>query len=120
MGLDVRIQLCGQLVIACDGARLDAALPRRQGRLLFAFVIGNLERAVSRDEISDALWGEAIPVGVDASLSVLVSKTRAAIRPLELDGRSHLRLVLPSAASVDVEAAVDALHRAESALARGD
>jgi DNA-binding SARP family transcriptional activator len=53
-------------------------------------------------------------------LSVLVSKTRAAIKPLELDGRSHLRLVLPPAASVDVEAAVDALHRAESALARSD
>jgi SARP family transcriptional regulator, regulator of embCAB operon len=37
-----------------------------------------------------------------------------------LEGRSALQLRLPPAAWVDIEAASDGLHRAESAVARGD
>jgi SARP family transcriptional regulator, regulator of embCAB operon len=42
------------------------------------------------------------------------------VTPAELEGRSALRLVLPSDAWVDLEAAAEGIHRAEAAVARGD
>jgi SARP family transcriptional regulator, regulator of embCAB operon len=50
---------------------------------------------------------------------VLLSKTRAALRPADVQGRSDLRLSLPPDAWVDVEAALEAVHRAESAVTQG-
>ena len=67
-----------------------------------------------RDELSDALWSE--PAASDR-LSPLLSKLRSVV---PLDGRGEVRLVLPDAAWIDVEAAAEGLHRAESAVAQGD
>ena len=86
---------------------MEGELPGRQGRLLCGFLTLNRLRALSRAEVVDALW----PDGHDGGLAPLLSKLR---RTVELDG---LRVV---ADWVDVEAASDALHRAESALAQGD
>jgi DNA-binding SARP family transcriptional activator len=47
----------------------------------------------------------------------LLSKLR---RLVELEGRSEVRLVLPDDAWVDVEAASEGIHFAESALVRGE
>lgn len=108
-----RIQLCGRLVVELDRRRIEADLPGRQGRLLFAYLVVNRLRAMSREELAEALW----PGGQDAGLSPLLSKLR---RFLAIEGRGEIRIALPSDAWVDLEAAADALHRAESALARGD
>jgi SARP family transcriptional regulator, regulator of embCAB operon len=102
-----RVQLCGRLVVSVGGRRVESDLPGRQGRLLFAFLTLNRLRALTRREALEALW----PEGHDAGLAPLLSKLR---RVVELDG---LRV---AADWVDVEAAVDALHRAESALAQRD
>ncbi len=96
-----------------DGRRVEAELPGRLGRHLFVFLVLNRLREVSRDELVAALW----PDGVDAGLAPLLSKLR---RLAPVTGRSELRLALPDPAWVDLEAAGDALHRAESAVARGD
>ena len=74
---------------------------------------------MTRDELADALWGERLPAGADGALTVLLSRTRAALRPAGIQGRGELRLVLPDDAWVDVEAALEAVHRAESAVALG-
>jgi DNA-binding SARP family transcriptional activator len=114
-----RVQLCGALAVEIRGRRVEAALPGRQGRLLFAYLAVNRQRSTSRDELADALWGERVPSGADAALTVLLSKTRAALRPGDVQGRGELRLALPQDAWIDVEAALEAVHRAESAVAQG-
>jgi DNA-binding SARP family transcriptional activator len=110
---ETRIQLCGKLVATIDGRRVEGDLPGRQGRLLFAFLVVHRLRPASRDELTEAVW----PGGRDAGLSPLLSKLR---RLVELEGRADVRLLLPADAWVDLEAASEGLHRAESAIARRD
>jgi DNA-binding SARP family transcriptional activator len=117
--LPTRVQLCGSLALEVCGRRVEAALPGRQGRLLFAYLAVNRQRSVSRDELADAVWGERLAAGADAALTVLLSKTRTALRPADVDGRGELRLALPPDAWIDVEAALEAVHRAESAVTQG-
>jgi len=100
-----KVQLCGRFVLEIDGRRVEADLPGRQGRLLLAFLVANRGRTLTREELVDALW----PDGRDGGLAPLLSKLR---RVVPLDGT---RVALDEL-RVDTEAAVDALHRAESAL----
>ena len=48
-----RVHLCGRLQVEWDGERLEAAIPGRQGRLLFAYLTLHRERPVRRDELHD-------------------------------------------------------------------
>jgi DNA-binding SARP family transcriptional activator len=111
---ETRIQLCGRLVARLDGRRIEHALPGRQGRLAFVYLVANRQRPVTRDELVDALWADA---PARDALSPLLSKLR---RVLPLDGRGEVRLALDADAWVDLEAATEALHRAQAAIARGD
>src|SRR5580704_5161523 len=113
----VRIQICGALAVERDGQRLDARLPGRQGRLLFTYLVVNRHRHISRDELAEALWREPDPAAVDARLNPLLSKLRRVCGPDTVEGRSTIRLCLPDA-WVDLEAATEAIHRAESAIAQ--
>jgi SARP family transcriptional regulator, regulator of embCAB operon len=115
----MRIQICGPIAIERDGHRLDAGLPGRQGRLLFTYLIVNRHRQVPRDELAEALWREPDPAAVDTRLSPLLSKLRRVFGADAVDGRSILRLCLPDA-WVDLEAAAEAIHRAESSVAQQD
>ena len=115
----LRVQLCGALAIERDGQRLDGMLPGRQGRLLFTYLVVNRHRRVPRDEVAEALWREPDPAAVDARLNPLLSKLRRVLGADSLDGRSALRLCLPDA-WVDLEAAAEAIHRAESSVAQQD
>jgi pentatricopeptide repeat protein len=119
-GARTRIQLCGRFVLELDGRRIDAQLPSRQGRLLFAYLALNRDRAATRDELVDALWPHATPAAAPSALTVLVSKLRAALGPEILSGRAELRLNLPPDARIDVEDGIAALHEAQSAVALGD
>lgn len=113
----VRIQICGALAVERDGERLDARLPGRQGRLLFTYLVVNRHRHIPRDELAEALWREPDPAAVDARLNPLLSKLRRVFGVDAVDGRSTIRLCLPEA-WVDTEAAAEAIHRAESAVAQ--
>ncbi len=110
---ETRIQLCGRLAAVVAGRRIDAELPGRQGRLLFAYLVVNRLRSARREELAEALW----PDGRDAGIAPLLSKLR---RLVPIEGRGEARLVLDPAAWVDLEAGQEALHRAESAVARKD
>lgn len=118
-GPPLRVQVCGALAIERDGQRLDGLLPGRQGRLLFAYLVVNRHRPAPRDEVAEALWREPDPAAVDARLNPLLSKLRRVLGADSVDGRSALRLCLPGA-WVDLEAAAEAIHRAESAVAQRD
>lgn len=113
----LRIQICGTLAVERDGQRLDGLLPGRQGRLLFTYLVVNRRRQVPRDEVAEALWRELDPAAVDVRLNPLLSKLRRVFGADAVDGRATLRLCLPDA-WVDLEAAAEAIHRAESSVAQ--
>ena len=115
-----RIQLCGRFVVELEGRRVEDVLPGSKGRLVFAYLVLNRERRIGRDELLTAVYGEEASPDQNPSLSVLLSKLRAAIGPERLSGRSELDLLLPPDAFVDVEAAREALHRCESHIAAGE
>lgn len=115
----VRIQLCGRLAVEGGGARLEGRLPGRQGRLLLAYLAANWDRAVTRDELCFAIWGDDLPPDADNGLSALISKVRRVVGPARVDGRSELRFVADEETFVDMHAAIEALHRAEAHVAGG-
>jgi SARP family transcriptional regulator, regulator of embCAB operon len=114
------VQLCGHLVVELRGCRVERRLPSRQGRTLFAYLVLQRPRAVGRDELIEAVWAGATPKNHPAALTVLLSKLRAAVGSDVLTGRGDVRLTLPAGARVDVEQALAAVHRAESAVVQQD
>jgi SARP family transcriptional regulator, regulator of embCAB operon len=117
MTAGARVQLCGRFVVWLEGRRVDHALPGANGRLLLAYLVLNRLRRMDRDELLTAVYGEDAPPDHQPRLSVLLSKLRRAVGPDVLCGRSEIELVLPRDAFVDVEAAFEALHRAQSHVA---
>src|SRR3954469_18316227 len=115
--LPLRIQICGPLVIERCGQRLEGQLPGRQGRLLFTFLVLHRHRQTHRYELAEALWPGRPVATSEAGLNPLLSKLRHTLGVDAIDGRSLLRLRLPDA-WVDLEAAVEAIHRAESSIAQ--
>jgi SARP family transcriptional regulator, regulator of embCAB operon len=118
--LSLRIQLCGRVAIERDGARLEAALPGRQGRLLFVYLVAHRLRPVTRDELADALWGESPPERGERALSALLSELRRVLGSEWVEAGAQLHVRLPAGVLVDLELADDALHRAASSVALAD
>jgi YVTN family beta-propeller protein len=124
----LRVFLAGRVAAELDGVRVEEErFPGRQGRLLFAYLVGEQGRAVPRDELAEALWGERPPASWDKALTVLASKLRAVFGDAGLDGRGLLtaafgcyRLDLPEGTWVDLFAAASGAHDAEEALGAGE
>ena len=122
----LRIYLTGPLCLASGTLVVrEERLPGRQGRLAFAFLAGERDRPVSRDELAEVLWPESQPRAWDVALSALVSKLRALLAEAGL-GRAVVarpsgcyQLELPPGSWVDTEAALLSVHEAESALRSG-
>ncbi|HET7901219.1 MAG TPA: BTAD domain-containing putative transcriptional regulator [Candidatus Nanopelagicales bacterium] len=113
----MRIQVCGRLVVEVDGERRESRLPGRQGRLLLTYLVLHRHDRSGRDHLVQALWPEDPPNAADNAVYALISKLRAGIGPDLLSSRDSIRLTLPPDSWVDLEAARDGVHRAESALA---
>jgi hypothetical protein len=116
-GGETRIQLCGRFVVRLDGLRIEDALAGTKGQLLFAYLVLNRLRWVDRDELLNAVYGDDATPDHQPRLSVLLSRVRHAVGAEVLSGRARIELVLPPDAFVDVEAALEGLHRAESHVA---
>jgi DNA-binding SARP family transcriptional activator len=114
-----RIQLCGRFVADLDGSRIEDTLPGRLGRVLFAYLVLNRARPVPRDTLLMAVWGEDSPAETRNALNVLLSKLRHGVGAEHFRGRAEIELLLPLTTFVDVEAALEGAHRAESAIAEG-
>jgi SARP family transcriptional regulator, regulator of embCAB operon len=117
---ETRIQLCGRLVVRLDGQRVEDSLPGALGQLLFAYLVLNRLRRIERGELLIAVYGEEATPDLNPRLSVLLSKLRRVLSPELLVGRAQIELLLPADAFVDVEAALEALHRAESHVANNE
>lgn len=126
--LTVRVSLTERVSIEAAGVVVDEQrFPGRQGRLVFAYLLAARGRPVPTDELADALWGDHPPASWEKALSVLVSKLRALLSECGVDGASSLtsafgcyKLTLPAGAWIDVDAAADAVERAEVASVAGD
>jgi YVTN family beta-propeller protein len=124
----LKVFLTGRVAVKTDGAAIDEAqLGGRQGRLLFAYLVAERSRAVPRDELAEALWGETPPATRDKALTVIASKLRGAFADAGLDGRELLtsafgcyRLDLPEGTWVDLFAAASSAQDAEESLAAGE
>src|SRR5204862_4253569 len=114
------VQLGGRFVVELRGRRIEQRLPSRQGRVLFAYLVLQRPRAVGRHELIEAIWPGDPAANHASALTVLLSKLRAAVGADVLAGRGSVHLALPPGARVDVEQALAALHRAESAVVQGD
>ena len=115
--INARIQLCGRFAVAVDGLRIEGALPGRRGRLLFAYLVLNRGRPLLRDELLMAGWGQDAPTEARSALNVLLSKLRHGLGADRLKGRAEVELLLPDETFIDVEAALEGAHRAESCIA---
>jgi SARP family transcriptional regulator, regulator of embCAB operon len=116
----IRVQLCGRVAIDLGGRRVEHGLPGRQGRLLFVYLAVHRLRAVTRDELAEAVWPGGPPAAWDSALNALLSKLRRLPDADLVPARGDPRLVLPTTAWVNLEAARGAVHRAESAVTLGD
>jgi DNA-binding SARP family transcriptional activator len=101
-------------VVELDGRQVEDALPGAKGRLLFAYLVLNRSRRIARDELLAAVYGADAAADQNPRLTVLLSKLRAVVGSELLTGRTEIELALARHAFVDVEAALEALHRAES------
>ena len=117
---ETRIQLCGRFVVRLDGQRVEDSLPGPLGQLLFAYLVLNRLRRIERDELLIAVYGEEAAADHHARLSVLLSKLRRVVGAELLTGRAQIELMLPAGAFLDVELALEARHRAESHVAKGE
>jgi DNA-binding SARP family transcriptional activator len=124
----VRIYLAGRVCLEVGDALLGPLdFPGRQGRVAFAFLVAERGRPIPRDDLADVLWpGERAPAW-ESALSAVISKLRSVFTKAGLDGAAVLTaesgcydLRLPGGAWVDLDAASDAIHQAESALRLGE
>src|SRR5262249_19774316 len=105
----VRIQLCGRFAVVIDGQLAESRLPGRQGRLLAAYLAAHRAQPVERAVLLDALWPDG-SAGAAGTLTVLLSKSRPLLWPVEIRGRRMLHLELPPDSAVDLETATTSLH----------
>lgn len=119
-GGEHRIHLCGRLTVRLAGSRLEEALPGRQGRMLFAYLVAQRARPTPRALLYGVLWPESAPAAAESALAALLAKLRRTLGAAVLTGKQEIHLTLPKGAWVDIEAASEGLHRAESAMAQRD
>ena len=123
----LRVYLNGEICVTSDGRLVrEDRLPGRQGRVVFAYLVSERARSVSRDELAEILWPRELPSASDVALSSIVSKLRGLFVELEL-GRDIVvtrsggyQISLPPKSWIDMEAALESVHLAEAALQSSD
>ncbi len=109
------MQICGPIAIDDAGERLEGSLPGRQGRLLFAHLVVHRAQPTPRPELIDALWPYGGPEDADGALNALLSRLRRVLGSDRVQGKSGVHLTLTDA-TIDLESAEEAIHRAEAAV----
>jgi len=122
----LRIYLAGEPCLLAGRTLFRAdRLPRRQGRVAFAYLMTERSRAVPRDELAGTLWPEGPPRAHEVAMSSLASKLRALLvdagaqRDAIAVADGCYRVELPPGTWIDTEAAHASVHEAEAALRSG-
>jgi DNA-binding SARP family transcriptional activator len=125
----VQVALAGGLQVReADGGSVlgSALLGGRQGSVLFACLALDAGKAVSRQALADAIWGERPPASWWPALRNLVAVIRRGLSAAGLDGAIvrvagyGYRLVLPAGSTVDLAGVSAELERAAGALSSGE
>ena len=123
----LRVSLLGQVAVVFAGRSIGASvLAARQNRLLFARLVAQEGRPIPRDELADAIWGEAPPETWEKAVTVIASKVRSLLVDAGLPSsaltseRGCYQLELPKGTWIDVLVAPKAAQSAEQALEAGD
>ncbi|MCH7624965.1 MAG: hypothetical protein IIC83_03480 [Chloroflexi bacterium] len=128
--MSFKIYLTGSVTLELDGrvAVEERQFRGKQGRLVFAYLVCQRARAVSREELVDLLWPDGPAASWEIALSAVLSRIRHLIShdPLQDSGASLSRgssqyqLRLPLDIWVDIEVGAGAIERAEIALKADD
>ncbi|MEV7626261.1 BTAD domain-containing putative transcriptional regulator [Actinoplanes sp. NPDC089786] len=118
MSGELHAEVLGQLRAVVDGA--DVALGPSRQRAVFAVLVSQVGRAMTRDELVDAVWGDSAPASAGGSLHTYVSGLRrvlgsAAERLSTVAGGYQL-----TASSVDVEKLTHCRGEAGRRFQQGD
>ena len=124
----LRLYLAGNVSLErADVLVPERRLPGRQGRLTFTLLAAERGRALSHDEIAEVVWNGAPPRAWETALRAIMSKLRGVIAEAGMDDDAAIenafgcyQLRLAPDAWVDLEAASEAIHQAESDLRSGD
>ena len=136
----LHIYLAGGMAVSGPAGTADGrALGSRQARLVLANLALGRCNPIPRATLAEAVWGPAMPEAWDMGLAALVSRLRGVLARVEGtragdgvrdgDESQGLRIVvadgclalrLPSGSWIDIEAAFDAVDKAENALRAGD
>ena len=121
----VRVYLAGRVFVEA-GERLvtESDFPCRQGRLLFVVLAADHRRAIPHEELAGLVWGEELPAAWETALRALVSKLRAQLRttlgPDAIESAfGCYQLHIPAGTWVDLEAAAEGIHLAETLVRDG-
>jgi DNA-binding SARP family transcriptional activator len=123
----IRIYVCGRLAISRGSETVqESALPARQGRRLWAFLVRNRQQPIGRIDLAAAIWGDDVPDAWDAVLNGVVSRLRRSLRPIVGDDgptilgeTNRYELRVPTGTVVDFERARMALHRTDVLMRAG-
>ena len=120
----LRLYLAGGIAaVGANGVVIsERAFPGRQIRRMLVRLAA-IHEPVPQEDLADDLWGPSWPPAWQVALRALVSKLRAILSTVgsgaivSRDGAYELRL--PARSWVDADAAIDAIHRAETSLRAG-
>lgn len=123
----LRIYLSGPMRIESESLVLGPeTFPGEQGRVAFACLVGH-RGPVSRSALATVVWPAGLPTAWREGLSPIISRLRALLSRIGIDGRTALRLRdssyvlrLPARTWIDHEVALSSIHQAEAALASGN
>lgn len=90
------LQLCGRFSVVIEGRAREADLPGRRARALVGLLAARHPYAMERGALAEAIWPDTSREGAAASLTVLLSKTRAVLGRDVLAGRGAIALRLPT------------------------
>lgn len=121
----LRVYLAGEVAVERGDQLLrESDLAGRQGRLALVYLTIERERAVPQSELAEVLWPASLPGSWPVALSAVVSKLRQKLGTLGLDRDRIIPNAFrcyqfrpPADTWIDLEAAADAVHQAEGALA---
>jgi len=123
----LRIYLAGDVAVEhAEGLLREADLGGPQGRLALVYLVAERERAVTQSELAELLWPDSLPLSWPVALSAVISKLRHRLGTIGLDRDRIIANAFrcyqfrpPPDSWIDLEAAADALHLAESAVQAG-
>ena len=96
------IRLCGSVSVEFNGRQLDVAMRHGNELVLFAYLLLERGRRISRDEAAAAIWPERRPEHESAALRTVLSRLRGALGADVLGSAGGLFLRLAEDTRVDV------------------